>query len=73
MFNDSGTYEPELWRWMHAQLNVTKILDVGCGMGISTDFFLRQGMRPVCLEGSKEAIANPFTLPTSLRPASSSH
>ena len=43
---------------MHSTLNVTKILDVGCGMGISTDFFLREGMRPACLEGSKEAVSS---------------
>jgi hypothetical protein len=58
IFNDSGTYEPHVWRWMQSRLNVTTVLDVACGLGISTDFFIRQGMRPTCLEGSKEALAN---------------
>jgi hypothetical protein len=56
IFNDSGTYEPHLWRWMAKDMQVKKILDVGCGLGISTDFFIRQGMQPTCLEGSREAM-----------------
>jgi 2-polyprenyl-3-methyl-5-hydroxy-6-metoxy-1,4-benzoquinol methylase len=57
VFNDTATYDPDLWRWWANDLKAKTVLDVGCGMGISTDFFLRQGMKPTCLEGSHEGLS----------------
>jgi 2-polyprenyl-3-methyl-5-hydroxy-6-metoxy-1,4-benzoquinol methylase len=56
-FNDTATYDPDLWKWWANNLKVKTVLDIGCGMGISTDFFLRQGMKPTCLEGSNEGLS----------------
>ena len=41
---------------MPHDVGVKTILDVGCGLGLSTDYFLRQGMEARCLEGSTEAL-----------------
>ncbi|ETO11127.1 hypothetical protein RFI_26247 [Reticulomyxa filosa] len=61
--NDTDTYERELWEWIIGVFNISSIMDVGCGMGYSTQFFKKylnakwHGQENVlCVEGSKDAI-----------------
>jgi len=51
------------WNFMIGILGVKSVLDVGCGRGISTSYFLQQGVKVLCVEGSHDAVLNSF-LPT---------
>jgi len=44
--------------WKHAVTNwtVQSVLDIGCGRGISTSWFVTHGLRTECVEGSHDAI-----------------
>jgi 2-polyprenyl-3-methyl-5-hydroxy-6-metoxy-1,4-benzoquinol methylase len=55
---DMGGVSTNLWRFMFGQLAVRSIVDLGCGMGVSSSFFLSQGVDVLCVEGSSDAIAN---------------
>lgn len=57
---DEATYHPNLWKHMIDVYNVKSLLDIGCGMGISTKFFYDNGCtvqgiegHPFCKENSK--------------------
>ena len=62
--NDSATFEYRMWNWALSNLAVNpdapNILDIGCGMGFSTDYFLHesraQNGHVLCLEGSETAM-----------------
>ena len=41
-------------------LGVKSVLDVGCGRGISTSYFLEQGVKVLCVEGSHDAVLSSF-------------
>ena len=45
-----------LWNWMQKVLNVRSMVDVGCGRGISTKWFLDHGSEVLCVEGSHDAV-----------------
>lgn len=62
---DNQTISENLWNFMLSQLAVKSIVDVGCGKGFSTSYFLKKGARILCIEGSKDAIANSL-LPSNL-------
>lgn len=47
---------PFVWRDMMEYFGVKKLLDVGCGRGISTSWFYMQGLHVQCVEGSHDAI-----------------
>jgi len=54
--NDTETYDPLLWTWMVNILQVSSLIDVGCGIGISTRWFLDNGVNATCVEGSPSAV-----------------
>ena len=45
-----------LWNWMMGPLAVKSMLDIGCGKGVSTEYFHRHGAQVLCVEGSHDAI-----------------
>lgn len=47
---------PATWKSMMQTLGINSVLDVGCGRGISTSWFLLQGCRVQCVEGSHDAV-----------------
>jgi Methyltransferase domain len=49
---------PFLWKLMMTKFGIHSILDVGCGRGISTTWFLMNGMDALCVEGSHDAYLN---------------
>ena len=53
---DSDGISPYVWRDMMEYFGVKKLLDVGCGRGISTSWFYMQGVQVQCVEGSHDAI-----------------
>jgi hypothetical protein len=52
---DTSGISPRAWKWMVNRLNIQSVLDVGCGRGISTTWFLFHGLRALCVEGSHDA------------------
>jgi 2-polyprenyl-3-methyl-5-hydroxy-6-metoxy-1,4-benzoquinol methylase len=44
------------WNFMMGPLGVKSLLDLGCGRGISTKYFLDQGAKVLCIEGSHDAV-----------------
>jgi cyclopropane fatty-acyl-phospholipid synthase-like methyltransferase len=57
---DVATYHPNLWKYIIDKYNIKSLLDIGCGMGISTKFFHDNGCvvqgiegHPYCIENSK--------------------
>ena len=57
------TYVPDhkgvshnLWKFMLGELAIKSLVDLGCGMGVSTSWFLQHGVDVLCVEGSSDAI-----------------
>ncbi|KAL7530607.1 hypothetical protein ACHAXR_003590 [Thalassiosira sp. AJA248-18] len=49
---------PSLWKHMITILGIKSLLDVGCGKGISTSWFVTHGLEFVqCVEGSHDAVS----------------
>lgn len=53
---DPNTYATEVWDWM-IENGIKSVLDVGCGQGHSTKYFLDKGIIALGIEGGKNAIA----------------
>ena len=47
---------PPLWDFMLSQLAVKSFVDIGCGRGFSSQYFLERGARVLCVEGSHDAV-----------------
>lgn len=48
---------PTLWKYLVTNLGIKSLLDVGCGRGISTSWFVTHGLEYVqCVEGSHDAV-----------------
>eukprot|EP01083_Nonionella_stella_P003263 9295_1 len=62
LHNDTKSYERELWEYIIPRYNITSVLDIGCGMGVSTLFFASKIRKYIewnnvlCIEGSHDAI-----------------
>lgn len=48
---------PAVWNSMISYFGVKTLLDVGCGRGISTSWFLLHGVDALCVEGSHDAVS----------------
>lgn len=46
---------PATWKHMVQFFGVKSVLDVGCGRGISTSWFVLHGLETLCVEGSHDA------------------
>jgi len=55
-YNDTDTFDPLLWTWMVNVLAVSSLIDVGCGVGVSTRWFLDHGVDATCVEGSPSGV-----------------
>mmetsp|Transcript_1007 Transcript_1007/g.1550 ORF Transcript_1007/g.1550 Transcript_1007/m.1550 type:complete len:389 (-) Transcript_1007:53-1219(-) len=55
---DHQGVSPATWKWMVSSLGVHSLLDVGCGRGVSTSWFLFHGVDVLCVEGSHDAVEN---------------
>ena len=53
---DLGGLSNNTFNFMLGIIGVKSVLDVGCGRGISTSYFLDKGADVLCVEGSHEAI-----------------
>ena len=53
---DMNGISPALWKHVVQNWTVQSVIDVGCGRGISTSWFVTHGLRTECVEGSHDAI-----------------
>jgi hypothetical protein len=57
---DINGVSPSVWKYMVEKLGVHSLLDVGCGRGTSTTWFLKHGVDILCAEGSHDAYEKTF-------------
>ena len=55
---DSATYYPTMWKYVIDDLQIKSVLDIGCGMGISTKFFKDNGCSVRGIEGHPYPLQN---------------
>ena len=54
---DFNTWMPDVWERLVREYNVRSVLDLGCGAGWATAWFLGQGLRAIGVEGDPAALA----------------
>jgi SAM-dependent methyltransferase len=54
---DPNTYATEVWDWM-INNGIKSVIDVGCGEGHSTNYFLKKGIKCIGVEGGENAYNN---------------
>jgi 2-polyprenyl-3-methyl-5-hydroxy-6-metoxy-1,4-benzoquinol methylase len=57
---DTAGVSPSVWKLMIQEFGVKSLLDVGCGRGTSTTWFLTHGVDVLCAEGSHDAYEKTF-------------
>ena len=55
---DLSGISTNVWNWMMGLLGVKSVLDIGCGRGHSSHYFLSKKARVLCVEGSVDAVSN---------------
>jgi regulator of replication initiation timing len=53
---DTDGVAPGLWNFLMKAINVQSVVDVGCGRGVSSSWFLAHGADLLCVEGANDAI-----------------
>ena len=53
---DPGTFFPALWHWLIEKYNIKTVLDVGCGEGYSTRWFLEHDVKVIGIDGLDQNI-----------------
>lgn len=48
---DEATWYPALWQWFIDELDVRSVLDLGCGEGHSTEWFVEHGCSAIGVDG----------------------
>ena len=51
-----GTWCPEIWDWCIKELGVKSVLDVGCGLGYTLEYFAQANLDVFGVDGSPSAI-----------------
>jgi Methyltransferase domain len=54
---DREGVSPAVWKDMMDWVGIHSILDVGCGKGVSTSWFVEHGLETHCVEGSHDAVS----------------
>jgi len=60
---DGAGVSPAVWSSMISDIGVHSLLDVGCGKGVSSRWFLEHGVDVLCAEGSHDAVEQSFLPP----------
>ena len=53
---DIYTHSPRVWDYLIDRFSIKSVLDLGCGMGFSSNYFYRKGMAVVAVDGLEENI-----------------
>ena len=56
LVKDWNEISPALWDFMLGPLAVKSFIDIGCGRGYTSKYFLDNGARVICVEGSHDAV-----------------
>jgi SAM-dependent methyltransferase len=54
---DMCTFMPDVWGYLIAKFHIDSVLDVGCGGGFSTKWFIDNGLSALGIEGDPAALA----------------
>jgi len=57
---DHAGRTPGMWVWLMKAVTVKSVVDVGCGRGISTRWFMDHGADVLCIEGANDAIEKSY-------------
>ena len=57
---DPDGISPVVWTNMITVYGIHSVIDVGCGRGVSTRWFLEHGAKVLCVEGSHDAVTQSF-------------
>ena len=57
---------PQTWDLMLRYVGVQSVVDLGCGKGVSTLWFQKQGVKATCVEGSHDAVTKSLLPPQSI-------
>ena len=61
---DQGSLSNNTFNWMLSELTIKSIIDLGCGRGYSSSYFLSMGADVLCIEGSHEAVQTSLLPPS---------
>jgi hypothetical protein len=53
---DHAAFVPALYEYWLKVINIRSLLDVGCGKGAQTKYFLDKGLDVLCVEGSRDGV-----------------
>jgi hypothetical protein len=48
---DPLTFSPKVWEYLINRFSLRSLLDLGCGLGYSSEFFFRHGIRTIAVDG----------------------
>jgi len=51
---DPFTFSPSVWDYLIKRFSIKSVLDLGSGLGYSSDYFFRSGLQVIAAEGLKE-------------------
>jgi hypothetical protein len=54
---DPFTFSPSVWDYLIKRFSIKSVLDLGSGLGYSSDYFFRSGLRVIAAEGLQENCA----------------
>ena len=55
---DPYTYSPAVWDYVISRFSVSSVLDLGSGMGYSSEYFFRKGIRVIAVDGLDDNITS---------------
>ena len=55
---DPNTYAPSVWDYMIDRFAVGSVLDLGAGMGYSSHYFHKKGLKVISVEGMRDNVEN---------------
>lgn len=56
-YGDPNSYSTEVWDWM-IENKIKSVIDIGCGEGHSTKYFIEKGINCLGIEGGENAVNN---------------
>lgn len=57
---------PSVWSTMVRYVSVKPLVDLGCGKGVSTSWFLTHGVDVICAEGSHDTVTQSLLPPSNI-------
>lgn len=55
---DPASWYPWMWKWLTESCGIESVIDLGCGEGYTTKFFLDLGLEAIGVEGCSKAVVD---------------